>query len=339
METLDLAIKTLFAEFQEGVVKRYALEQGQGEKWTYISKELKGKKYWYLQRYIDGKNTQKYFAPSNPANDAAVIHARESRQETRKTLSRLVKDEQRRAVILRRGGLPCLDALTSSVLMALSREGLIYKDGILVGSHAFASYCGMLGALFEGKSLKTLDIDMALDPIKVSAKKATDIYKLLKSISPQFHEVPGLSHKYPPHSFVGPGGLRVDVVAPLRGKPRGNIKIKNLLNAAAEPVRFLDFLMKSPIDAVLIGPKGGIPVTVPHPVRYAVHKLIVSSRRPATEIAKREKDILQARQLIEVCAREFPLELKQAHAEAVKMGKKWKAALLAGIARAGIQLE
>ena len=48
--------------------------------------------------------------------------------------------------------------------------------------------------------------------------------------------------------------------------------------AAAEPLRFLDFLIHEPIRAVLLH-GSGVPVLVPAPERYAVHKLIVGSRR------------------------------------------------------------
>ena len=46
------------------------------------------------------------------------------------------------------------------------------------------------------------------------------------------------------------------------------------LNAAAEPLRFLDFLIEDPISAVMIS---GTPclVRVSQPARYALHKLIL----------------------------------------------------------------
>lgn len=48
--------------------------------------------------------------------------------------------------------------------------------------------------------------------------------------------------------------------------------------ASADPLRFLDFLIYEPVRAVLLH-KSGISVIVPAPERYAVHKLIVASRR------------------------------------------------------------
>lgn len=81
------------------------------------------------------------------------------------------------------------------------------------------------------------------------------------------------------------------------------------------------------MNAVLLGPRGGIAVTVPDPCRFAVHKLIVANRRPASETTKRLKDISQASQLIVACSEDRSDELKEAFREAVRRGKGWKTAI------------
>ncbi|MDO8526636.1 MAG: GSU2403 family nucleotidyltransferase fold protein [Deltaproteobacteria bacterium] len=331
---IDIAVRTLFAEFQEAVFRRFELEHPPDESGTFVSKTLKGKKYWYGQRYVDGKMVQKYHAPSTPQNDHDIFNIRKDRQGKKILLRKLLADEQNRAAMLKRGGLPILDPLTSSVLKALSDALLIYKGGVLVGSYAFWAYAGMLGQRFEGGLLKTLDIDMAFDPlVAMPLEVPVSLLKLLKSVDEHFREVPGFLPKYSPHSYIGLHGLRVDVLAPLRGKHRGSVRLEKIIGAAAEPVRFLDFLMKKSVSAVLIGPGGGIPVTVPHPARYAVHKLIVAARRPVTESSKRAKDIAQAGTLIDICLKEEPAELKNAFREAQKEGKKWRAYLLQSLKR------
>jgi hypothetical protein len=322
MKSLDIAVRTLFAEFQEAAFARLALENGLYGQGTYVKKQVKGKIYWYMQRYVDGVATQKYFSPSSPKTDQQILNIRNEQTRQRRFLRKMNQDEGRKAAMLRRGGLPSLDSLSSSIISSCS------EIGIIVGSHAFSAYSGMLGVLFESASLKTMDIDIACDKtIEATIAKPVDVLQLLKSCSEEFREIPQLLHRYPPHSFVGPDGIRVDIVTPLRGKPKGSIRIKNILNAAAEPLRFLDFLIYDPVRAVLIGPKGGIPVTVPDPSRFAIHKLIVSSRRSATETAKRAKDIFQARQLMEACLHECPVELSAAYEDAIGRGKNWKKAV------------
>jgi len=57
----------------------------------------------------------------------------------------------------------------------------------------------------------------------------------------------------------------------------------------------------------------GVLATVPQPARFALHKLIVATRRSATEESKRQKkDVWQASSLIEVLLEERPHGLRAA---------------------------
>jgi hypothetical protein len=334
MEANDIAIRTLFAEFQEAVFKRFALGKEVCGEWTFISKQIKGRKYWYQQCYVDGKPIQKYYLPSTSENDKIVLKKRAILSEKNALIKKLFADEQKRSAMLKRGGVPGLDYLTSSVVSILSENFLVYKGGVLIGSHAFQAYSGIFGATFEKSSLRTLDIDIACENT-VTAYSAIplNVGDLLKKVEKGFKYVPSLSNKYPPSSFVGPSGMRVDIVTPLRGKPRNIVKIRNIVDVAAIPLRFLDFLIKEPVDSVLIGVRGGIPVTIPHPARYAIHKLIISSQRPVSELAKSAKDIIQAEQIILICAKEQLYELKMAFNEAMRQGPKWKRYIEKGISK------
>lgn len=319
MEDLNLAIRALFSEFQETARNRHKLEIEIYEQGTFAKKTVKGSSYWYLQRYMSGQAVQKYFGPSGVQNDKIVVQKREDQQKQRKLLRQLIDSENKITTLLRRSGIPSLDSKSAAVIEALSASG-----SVLVGSHAFSAYCGMLGVLFDHNLLKTADVDIAFDNSIEVLSKPMNILEVLRKIVPDFREVPGLSNKYPPHSFISASGVRVDILAPLVGKFRPSIKIRNILGAAAEPLRFLDFLIKDPINAVLIGPKGGIPVVVPDPARYALHKLIISSYRSALDTSKRTKDLAQAHQLLDVCLRERKTDLLMAYKEVVRRGPKWK---------------
>ena len=75
------------------------------------------------------------------------------------------------------------------------------------------------------------------------------------------------------------------------------------------------------VDLALHG--AGVPVCVPAPERYAVHKLIVSRVRPLRD-AKIPKDLLQASELFVALARQRPYELVEAWREAQARGPKWR---------------
>ena len=135
--------------------------------------------------------------------------------------------------------------------------------------------------------------------------------------------------------FSTASGIRVEFLTPNRssddhtGKPA---RMPSLGGAAAEPLRFLDFLIRNPVRTVVLA-NGGIPVTVPDPSRYAVHKLIVAERR-LQGTAKDLKDLAQARNLAEALRAIGRLaDLREAFDEARGRGQKWQEALTASLDR------
>lgn len=125
------------------------------------------------------------------------------------------------------------------------------------------------------------------------------------------------------------GGVRVDFVTPNAGPDTDAPQMLPSLKTNAQPLRFLDFLIRDPAPAVVLH-GSGIYVHVPAPERYAVHKLILSLYRPAA-IAKRDKDLLQAERLIEALAERRPGELKDVWEEAYERGPHWRKYLLEGM--------
>ena len=95
--------------------------------------------------------------------------------------------------------------------------------------------------------------------------------------------------------------------------------------AIPTPLQFLNFLIEDALGSVaLIG--SGIPVTVPQPARYGVHKLIIAQAtgRPPQ---KRLKDLLQARELMQALRLSNPWALDDALETARAHGVKWRAAI------------
>jgi hypothetical protein len=104
------------------------------------------------------------------------------------------------------------------------------------------------------------------------------------------------------------------------------------LGVHAKPLRFLDFLLTEAIPAA-VPYRYGVLVNVPQPARYAVHKLIVSTRRARTAAAKARKDIEQATTVIQALAQDQPDELARAYHEAGGRGQHWRRALIHGANR------
>ena len=67
--------------------------------------------------------------------------------------------------------------------------------------------------------------------------------------------------------------------------------------------------------------------------RYAIHKLIVATRRVSSAAAKARKDIEQSAALIRVLAEDRPDELEDAFAKACERGPSWREAVDRGTRR------
>ena len=123
--------------------------------------------------------------------------------------------------------------------------------------------------------------------------------------------------------------MRVDFLTPNEGRDTDVLQRLPAFQTDAEPLRFLDFLINDPEPAAILH-AAGIYVLVPAPNRYAIHKLIVSRRRPEGA-AKRDKDISQAAALLPILSEKRPYELKEIWLEASNRGKTWRQLLVEGL--------
>jgi hypothetical protein len=102
---------------------------------------------------------------------------------------------------------------------------------------------------------------------------------------------------------------RVDVLTPGDGDA-GPVVLPNL-RFGAQRVAYLDYLIDSPVDAV-VPADVGIRIRVPVPERYALHKLVVAQSRTRGFAVKAAKDLAQAEELIAVLHEDSPFELAKA---------------------------
>jgi hypothetical protein len=163
------------------------------------------------------------------------------------------------------------------------------------------------------------------------ADKTPPVLEVLKEVDKTFRPIPHAHDQHSVTSYRGKGGLGVDFLTPNQGPDTDAPQRLHALQTDAEPLRFLDYLIRDPVPAVVLH-NAGIYVLVPLPEHYAVHKLIVSRRRHAGT-AKQEKDIQQAAALLELLAQKRPYELKVAWIEAFQRGKTWRQLLGEGLSK------
>jgi hypothetical protein len=326
MAAPPLVAQTTYAELLERCVNA-AFDDAFAADGTFTSKTIKGRKYWYFQTGVGEQRAQRYVGPETPELLERITHHKETRDDERER-SVLV------STLVRSFGLLRPIPEIGDIIAALAKAGIFRLRGVLVGTVAYQTYAAMLSVRLPASSLQTGDIDIAqFKNVSVAIGDTTrPALEVLKEVDKTFRAVPHVVDGRRVTSYAAKGGLRVDFLTPNEGKETGRPQALPALQTDAQPLRFLDFLIHDPEPAVILH-GAGIHVHVPAPARYAVHKLIVSRRRPEGS-AKRDKDLQQASALFEALGQKRPSELKFAWREAYERGPTWRALLNQGLAAA-----
>jgi hypothetical protein len=321
-DDLPLMVQTAYAELLDRT-RTDAFDDAFPDGGVFTAKIVRGRRYWYFQSTAAAGRVQKYVGPETPelldriaGHKAARAHVRDRRG--------LV------AMLVRAGNLPRPLAAIGDLVAALADAGVFRLRGVLVGTVAYQTYPALLGCRLPAAAVQTNDVDVAQaeDVSAAIGDPTRPVQDVLRQADPTFRPVPGL---YPKRvaSYHAASGLRVDFRTPNRGPDSEEPRTLRAFGTDAQPLRFLDFLIRDPEPAVLLH-AGGIPVSVPAPQRYALHKLIVARRRH-DDSPKRDKDIFQAQTLLNVLVDRRPDDLRDAWSEAFSRGKTWRQLLGEGI--------
>ena len=296
-----------------------AFEEAFPEEGRFTKKMVKGKPYWY-QRARDGH--EKYVGPETPELLTRIETHRRLKQDER----------QRRTLVamLKRAGLPSPPAQVGELIQTMARAGVFRLRACLVGTYAFACYGGLLGVRLKGSSVVTQDLDLAQSPA-ISIEIAADEHlkefgEVLRKADPTYKPVSKALSESRAIAYINEDKFRVDVLAANRGPERDEPIRLPALGTHGQAMRFLDFLIFDTIPAVVLH-GAGVPVNVPSPERFAIHKLIVAHRR-GKDRDKVPKDLAQAGQLIDALWRYQKKDLLRVLLEAVDRGSKWQKAIL-----------
>lgn len=326
MQPINLALQTTFAELIERCLDA-SFDQEFDEQGHFVKVTSKGRDYWYFQKYQDGGRKRRYVGP-------AIEPEITDRVEKFKELKADFK-ERREMVRALSQVLPRPDALTGNIVEALWKAGFFRLRGVLVGTVAFHTYAGLLGLKLPSSSIMTQGADFA--QFKAISDAVDDsmppILDVLRSVDDSFKPVANPDPRSVT-AFVNDDRYRVDFLTPNRGSDKHKVKpadMPALGGVRATPLWFLDFLIKDPVWSAVLH-RGGTPVRVPDPARFAVHKMIVSTHRHDRKFARADKDLIQAGILIEALSKRRSFELGEALVLAEKNGPKWKSAVEQGAA-------
>jgi hypothetical protein len=319
---IPLMLQTAYAELLDRT-RAAAFSAAFPSDGVFTPKVVGGRRYWYFQSPSAQGRSQKYAGPETPEL-LEQIGAHKAARTWRRDQRSLV------AMLVRAGNFPAPRRDTGELAAALATAGVFRLRGVLVGTVAYQTYPAMLGVRLPATLVQTGDLDVAQFADVSTAMNDTTrpMPDILRQVDPSFRPVP---HIDPGRvvSYIATSGLKIDFLTPNRGRDTEEPRNLPALGTDAQPLRFLDFLIRDPVPAVLLHGTGVL-VSVPAPERFALHKLIVARRR-REDSARREKDLLQARALLDVLVARHSHELRSVWVEAFRRGKTWQRLLGEGL--------
>lgn len=320
MERIGGETAVLYADLRERLEVFEAMRSIASLSGEFTTKAVKGRVYHYFQATLSGGRTQFYIGPDSEEIRRLIDERKAGAQD----VSADEKMFQRLGSQVIAGGVAPLMPDMARNISRLADSAVFKLGGVLVGTVAYQILGSHLGVIWEGGSRMTQDVDLAGDTriaIAIPDLRA-DVPDIIESLQMGFFPVPRLSHTEPSTSYAIRGKiLRIDLLTPARRGVTAPVFIRRL-NAAAAPLKYLDYLIEEPISAVMIS---GAPclVKVPQPARYALHKLIISQERDVTATDKKRKDILQACNLLALLREDRPGDIELAREVLTKRGASW----------------
>lgn len=307
----EASSRTLYQEV--GQLARSQARVLAGTPGTLKQRTQSGHRYWVREFIrLDGKKTDEYFGPVKGLRAAEV-----ERLAQEVELAKALAAGSSRLRLL---GFQRIDRKPAAVLAACCNRSLFGAGLVLVGSHAYGALLNELGISSAGYT--TQDVDLARGArLEIATPHDTSLEEVLADTGLRFVQVPGMPSHKPSGSFKLPGAeaLAVDLLA--AGARTGEIVEVPELGAHAQAIALLDFLVEAPIEAVCLSPNQVIPVRVPVPERFAVHKLFSSQSRGAAGRGKTGKDLAQAAVLAAALEEETPGKVADALRALPKAGK------------------
>lgn len=286
---------------------------------SFATKSVKGRPYWYYQ-YTEpsGKLRQLYVGPDN--EPVRQLVARKSSKPVTDALLPMARSAM---------ALGCASLLPRhyQVIRRLADYGFFHAGGLLIGTHAFLAYSNMLGVSW-GTAARTQDIDLVAHPGKsvsllLSADFDVHVHEAIESLGMGLLPVASLTSAQGA-SYLNPRepDFRLDfLTVSHRG---GDTPFEHpQLHITLQPLKFMEFSLENVQQAALLSTAGVVIANIPHPARFALHKLIVYGEREGSFAAKANKDLAQAANLLAALKQHRAWEVEEAWADLAGRGKGW----------------
>ena len=326
IEYLPNSLSVQYSELMQNCVRPIS----DGSNLSFKYKEINGKRYWYLYISVGSTRREHYLGEETQElldriDDEKALW--ESETDDRELRQRLVN-------MSIGGGMSPLNRDEGKVISLLERNGVFLAGSALVGTTAFRAYANMLSVAWASDT-GTQDIDPAADNhyelVLPRPRRPIMLSQIILDSGMGFFEVPALNRKQPSTSFKIRGrDFIIDVLAPMKGRETSRPVHLADFGTYASPLRDLDYLLEDLQPAILLY-EHGIMINVPAPGRFAIHKCVISQKRPAAHAAKALKDRSQAEQVFQVLLKTRPQDITLAHEAAKSRGDPFVGSFHAGL--------
>lgn len=169
--------------------------------------------------------------------------------------------------------------LCGEVLRRLEQANVL-QHLIIIGSWCVPFYEDYFSGIDYRPSIRTRDIDFLI-PRPAALRTSADLEDLLKDLG----FIIGFKGEHGVMKLEHPD-LVIEFLVPERGKGSNKpVPLPNL-HFNAQALRFLNFLTPGTIKVHV----DSVPVKLPHPANFALHKLIVSQRRTNKDKMTKDRD-------------------------------------------------
>lgn len=318
MRPIPLNLMTVYADLLQSV------ELSDTAAASIATKTVHKRKYVYATTKDGSARVERYLGPADDPRVQEDVERYKHAATRAKSLKSTVS-------MLKQGHFPAPSLVLGRILEVVANAGLFKRGMTLVGTAAFQTYAGVLGYYAPAATLTTNDADLSLAEFE-AGEEEEDIGSILKRADPSFDPVWHADDMLP-KAFRASNGFTVDLITAY-GRGRKSPVLVESLGCAAVPLTFQEFPAAETIHTVaLYG--SGVLVRVPTPLRYAVHKLLVAQRRKPTETAKKQKDLRQARELIDIYLQIDEGALQDELDAARSAGRAWQSAINASLKEIG----
>jgi hypothetical protein len=303
---IPLNFQTMYADLLQGIGLA-DVEHG-----SVSTRKIKGAEYLYLTTKDGATRKQRSLGPAtDPAVQATAQKFRQAAENARGLRTTVA--------VLKRAYIPGPSLALGKVLEAIANAGL-FKAGVqLVGTAAYQTYPCLVGAYLPASALMTNDADLLVSSF-IAQGQPHDLEKILQRADPTFKAHMSRDDTLP-KVFKAANNFQVDIVTKFGRGRKSPIPIRDL-QCSAEALKFMEYLSDESTEAVALYGTGVL-VSVPPPIRYAIHKLLIAQERKLLA-PKRAKDLRQARDLIDVFMQTSSAAFEDALEEAKNRGPSWR---------------